>query len=342
VSPEYASTPLNATANGGSGVHEARVALPSPWRMYHGDSLPQAHVAFRLIGPAGAPVVAALGGISAHRVVAGEKGVGWWCEGVGPGGAIDTDRYRVLGIDYIGGSGESTSPDGSGEFPPVSAFDQAEALRRVIDFLGLPSLHAIVGASYGGMVALSFAARHPACVGRLVVLSATDRTPPLSTAWRAVQRQIVREALARGDGPAGLRLARALAMTTYRSAAEFEQRFSAVPVRAGNRYRFPVEDYLFARGDHYALQYRAESFLALSESIDLHDMDAAAVRTPATVVAVLEDQLAPIHAMRAFAGRLGNLRRLVEISSIFGHDAFLKEGGALLPIIQSALAEGAA
>ncbi len=339
MSPEFAASPLESSNGEGSGCREARVAMPALWVLHHGDSLAGAHVAYRLIGPPDAPVVVALGGISAHRVIAGPKGVGWWCEGVGPGGAIDTDRYRVLGIDYIGGSGESTSPDGAGSFPPISAFDQAEALRQVMRSLGLTALHAIVGASYGGMVALSFAARHPECVSRLVVLSATDRTPPLSTAWRSVQRQIVREALARGDGPAGLRLARALAMTTYRSASEFDRRFSAQPVRVADRFRFPVEDYLFARGDHYAAQYRAESFLALSESIDLHDMDARQVRTPTTVVAVLEDQLAPIGAMRSFAARLGNLRRLVEFSSIFGHDAFLKEGATLQPIIESALAE---
>jgi homoserine O-acetyltransferase len=340
VSPEFAASPLNASPDGEKAL-EAIVAMPSPWTLHHGDVLKNARVAYRLTGPAGAPVVAALGGISAHRVVAGPKGVGWWSEAVGPGGAIDTDCYRVLGIDYIGGCGESTTPAAGAKFPPLSAFDQGEAIREVLRSLQLPSLHAIVGASYGGMVAMCFALRHPACVGRLVLLSATDRTPALSTAWRSVQRQIVREALARGDGPAGLRLARALAMTTYRSAAEFEQRFCAAPVRDGDRFRFAVEDYLFARGDHYAQQYRAESFLALSESIDLHDIDAGQVRTPTTLIAVREDQLVPLAKMEAFAARLGNLSRLVEIGSMFGHDAFLKEGAALKPIIETALAEAA-
>ena len=105
-------------------------------------------------------------------------------------------------------------------------------MRHIVEHLGLESLHAIVGASYGGMVALCFAERHAALVGRIVVLSAADKSQVLSTAWRSVQRQIVREAIARGDGPAGLKLARALAMATYRSAVEFELRFGA---RAGAR-----------------------------------------------------------------------------------------------------------
>ena len=90
------------------------------------------------------------------------------------------------------------------------------------------------------------------------MLSAADKSQVLSTAWRSVQRQIVREAIARGDGPSGLKLARALAMATYRSAVEFELRFGGAPVREADRFRFPIEDYLFARGDDYVQKYRAE------------------------------------------------------------------------------------
>src|SRR6202012_701265 len=131
--------------------------------------------------------------------------------------------------------------------------------------------------------------------------------------------------IARGDGPSGLKLARALAMATYRSNVEFAIRFGGAPKRSGDRFRFPVEGYLFARGDDYVQKYRAESFLALSESIDLHEVDAKLVRTPATLVAVREDQLVPFNDMQALAERLAGPKRLVEIRSIFGHDAFLKE-----------------
>lgn len=315
------------------------LALPNPWRLHFGDSLTHARIAFRLEGPAGAPVVAALGGISAHRVVAGNRATAWWSEVAGPGLGIDTRRYRVMGLDYLGGCGESSAPDAHGTFPPISAFDQAEAIKQVVQHLGLKSLHAIVGASYGGMVGLCFAARHAQLIDRLVVLSATDRAHPLSTAWRSVQRQIVREALARGDGPAGLKLARALAMATYRSAAEFALRFSAAPVRGADRFRFAIEDYLFARGDDYVQKYRAESFLALSESIDLHAMDAASVHTPTTVVAVREDQLVPFADMQSLAARLSGPNELVAVNSIFGHDFFLKEGVVLKPILEKALTE---
>ncbi len=311
----------------------------NPFALHYADSLPDAKMAFRLMGNAQGPVIAVLGGISAHRIVTGAQGEGWWPEMVGPGLGVDTREYRVLGIDYLGGWGKSSTPASGGRFPPISSYDQANALSLIVRHLGLGSLHAIVGASYGGMVALCFAERYPDQVQHIVVLSAADKAQVLSTAWRSVQRQIVREAIARGDGAAGLKLARALAMATYRSNVEFSIRFGGAPTRAADRFRFPIEDYLFARGDDYVQKYRAESFLALSESIDLHQMDATQVHTPATLIAVREDQLVPFSDMQALSARLNGPRQLIEINSIFGHDAFLKEGAALTPIIKHALAE---
>jgi homoserine O-acetyltransferase/O-succinyltransferase len=310
-----------------------------PFELHYGDALPDARMAFRLVGNEAGPVVAVLGGISAHRIVCGLPGEGWWPEMVGPGLGVDTRQYLVLGIDYIGGRGESSTPEVGGAFPPISSYDQARALSQIVHHLGLRPLHAIVGASYGGMVALCFAERYASLVNHIVVLSAADRAQVLSTAWRSVQRQIVREAIARGDGGAGLKLARALAMATYRSPIEFALRFGGAPVRTADRFRFPIEDYLFARGDDYVQKYRAESFLTLSESIDLHAMDATQVHTPATLIAVREDQLVPFNDMQALSARLNGPRQLIEINSIFGHDAFLKEGAALTPIIKHALAE---
>ena len=319
-------------------IHDDVLELPSSFKLHHGDALPNGKVAFHLAGEPGAPVVAVMGGISAHRIIA-DRVEGWWPEMVGEGGGVDTRRYRVLGIDYLGGRGSSTTPAVGEQFPPISSYDQSQVLALVLDRLKIDSLHAIVGASYGGMVALCFAERFAKRINHIVVLSAADRAQVLSTAWRSVQRQIVREAIARGDGAAGLKLARALAMATYRSSVEFALRFGGPPVRNADRFRFPIEDYLFARGDDYVQKYRAESFLALSESIDLHQMDATQVTTPATLIAVREDQLVPFADMQALSARLNGPRQLIEINSIFGHDAFLKEGAALTPIIKHALAE---
>jgi homoserine O-acetyltransferase len=128
-------------------------------------------------------------------------------------------------------------------------------------------------------------------------------------------------------------------MATYRSAREFEERFAGAAVRGADGFRFPVESYLLARGEDYATRYRPESFVCLSESIDLHRIDPAGVRVPTTLVGVIEDQLVPVADMRALRDALGGGARLVEISSSYGHDAFLKEKEVLGGVIAQALAD---
>ncbi len=311
--------------------------------LFFGGVLPNVRIAWRLEGAAHAPVVLVLGGISAGRqVVASESSPatqGWWKEVMGPGRALDTHHYRVLGIDFLGGSGRTTGPTaGQRDFPSISAFDQVEVIRHLLARLQITSLHAVIGASYGGMVALALGERAPQLAQRLIVISGAHRTHPMATAWRSVQRKIVRFAAARGEGAEGLRLARALAMATYRSPAEFVQRFSGEPERTADGFCFPVEKYLFARGDAYAASYVPESFVCLSESIDLHRVNPAAIRVPTTLVAVVEDQLVPVSDMQELHTQLAGPKNLVELSSLYGHDAFLKETEVLRVIFAKALA----
>jgi homoserine O-acetyltransferase/O-succinyltransferase len=325
-------------AAAGIQVREGVLAVPGELKLHFGASLESVSIAWRLVGPNGAPVVVALGGISASRRVwiPEEPRGGWWHEVVGPGLALDPQRFRILSFDYLGASADSTGPrDGAG-FPAVSAFDQAELLLRLMNHLGISSLRAIAGASYGGMVALAFGERYPDRVARLVVISAADRAHPMASAWRVVQRRIVKFAMEAGNASQGLELARALAMATYRSPEEFAARFSGAARRCDDRFVLPVEEYLFARGAEYARTYRPESFVCLSESIDLHRVDATRIFAPVTAVAVREDQLVPLGDMRAMVARLPNAE-LHEISSVYGHDAFLKENRRLAPIFANAL-----
>jgi homoserine O-acetyltransferase len=318
-------------------VREGVLDLGPSFGLHFGGELAGAQLAWRLAGAAQLPVVLAIGGISAHRRVFDEQQpqAGWWHEVVGPGRALDTARVRILGIDYLGGWGASSGPPtgdarNDGVPPSIASQDQAAAILQLLDHLRIERLRAVLGASYGAMVALALGERAPARVGRLVVISGADRAHPMATAWRCVQRRTVRHAQRHGDAAGGLELARALAMATYRSPEEFVARFDAPPRREAGRFVFPVEEYLFARGRAYAAQYQPESFLCLSESIDLHRVDAARVQVPTTVVGVREDQLVPIEDMRALAARLPDAR-LHEISSPHGHDAFLKEPGQLRP-----------
>lgn len=325
------------------GVSQGVLEIAEPLPLYFGGVLERVRFAWQIVGPNGAPVVLALGGISGGRHVAAadapDQPKGWWKEVVGPGSVLDTRRFRVLGIDYLGGSGESTGPARGKPFPSISAYDQVTLILKLLDHLRLPQLHAAVGASYGGMVALALAERAPQRVRRIVVMSAAHRTHPMATAWRSVQRAVVRFAAARGEGAEGLRLARALAMATYRSPGEFAQRFGGEPQRSEQGWCFPVENYLFARGQAYAESYVPESFTCLSESIDLHRVAPANIRVPATLVAVREDQLVPFADMMELRDRLAGPVEFVELSSLYGHDAFLKEAAALRPVFAKALQE---
>jgi len=325
-----------------SQIREGVLAVPGELKLHFGGTLDSVSIAWRLTGPAGAPVVVALGGISATRRVwqPEEPRGGWWHEVVGPGLALDTQCFRILSFDYLGASADSTGPREGVEFPSISAYDQAELLLRLVNHLGIASLKAIAGASYGGMVALAFGERYPERVARLIVISAADRAHPMASAWRVVQRRIVKYAIESGTPAKGLELARALAMATYRSAEEFAARFGGAPRRKeDDTFQLPVEEYLFARGAEYAKTYRPESFVCLSESIDLHRVDATRIFAPVTAVAVREDQLVPLADMRAMVARLPNAE-LHEISSVYGHDAFLKENRRLAPIFANVLNEG--
>ena len=299
----------------------------------HHGALP----AFEIIGPDHAPVVAVLGGISATRhVVASEHdpSPGWWDDIVGPGRAIDTNAFRVLGIDFLdGGRRHDGQPRRT-----VTTADQADALVRVLDALDIDRLHAFVGASYGGMVALAFAERYPEKLERVVAISAPHEPHPMSTALRSIQRRVVKLGLATGRGRDALAIARGLAITTYRSSTEFSERFDSTPIDvAENDAAFPVESYLLHHGERFAARWTPERFLALSLSGDLHRVDPRSISTPAVIVAAEGDAIVPRAQLEELVATLAGPAQLVDLPSTRGHDAFLTEPRALGRILDNAL-----
>ena len=128
----------------------------------------------------------------------------------------------------------------------------------------------------------------------------------------------------------GMKLARELAMTTYRTAEEFADRF-ALEETATSPSQFDICDYLGSRGDAFAELMDAERFLALSESIDLHRVEPEAITTPTLLMSAISDQLAPLTDMRELRDRLGGPSELFTFTSLYGHDAFLKEYDAMSP-----------
>ena len=292
---------------------------------------PARDLPFELAGPDGAPLVVALGGISATRHVTStpaDPRAGWWQEVVGPGLGIDTARYQVLGVDFLDGG---RAADGR-PARPVTTRDQADALARLLDALGVARAHAVVGASYGGMTALAFGAAHPARAERLVVLCAAHESHPMSTALRVLQRRVVELGLETGRAAEALALARGVAMTTYRTPDEFAERFGG-----GESGVAGVGAYLAHCGRRYAERCAPERFLALSHSADVHQVAPERVRVPATLVAAEGDQLVPEAQVRELAARFGASGAFVRLATRRGHDGFLTEPAAVGRILRAAL-----
>jgi homoserine O-acetyltransferase len=288
-------------------------------------------VAFETVGPADAPAVVVLGGISASRHVTATESDprrGWWEDFVGPEKVVDTNRFRVVGVDYLSAGGRNRL---------LSTHDQALALASALDRAAIPKVRAIVGASYGGMVALAFGAIAPQRVEHLVVIGAAHESAPLATALRILQRRIVELGIATGRSRDALVIARGLAMTSYGSADEFSDRFGGSGDGATSDKYEEINAFLTGSGETFATGCSPERFLALSQSLDLHKVSPEDVRVPATLIAVLEDSLVPLAQMRELAARIGAPCSLVEISSRHGHDTFLNAPALLAPFVARSL-----
>jgi homoserine O-acetyltransferase len=126
-------------------------------------------------------------------------------------------------------------------------------------------------------------------------------------------------------------------MTTYRTPVELQQRFGGVASFSGQGHRFPVQDWLEARGAAFAGDWLPEQFLCLNNSIDAHRVDPARVTTPTWLLGFATDQLVPPSQLADLAQALPQLRAHREVASLFGHDAFLKEHAAVSAFVREVL-----
>lgn len=275
------------------------------------------------------PAVAVLGGISGTRFVCGDGDGGWWRGLVQTRHAVCPHDFAILGVDY--------AADESGRAAPGTQ-DQAQVVLAAMDAAGIATA-AFVGASYGGMVALSLAALAPARVDRLVVMSADASPHPTATALRELQRRTVALGMANGCGQEALAIARGMAMLTYRTAEEFGERFEGGLAAEDPLAVTGPGAYLRACGDAFARRMSPGRFLSLSASIDRHRVDPAAVTAPALLIGAASDQLVPPGQMTALAERLGGPASLHIRPSRYGHDMFLKDavelGALVAPFLRS-------
>jgi homoserine O-acetyltransferase len=271
--------------------------------------------------PAG-PVIVVLGGISGNRFVCTGPGggPGWWPGLVGRGRAVDPARHLVVGLDF--------AADASGKCAP-STEEQARVLAAALDAVGAARADAIVGASYGGMVALAFAELFPDRVRKLVVISAGAAPHPAASAARELQRRVVALGIQSGRGEEALAIARGMAMLTYRTSEEFAERFTGGIDETCPLTASAAGAYLRSRGRDFLAVMSPERFLSLSASIDRHCIDPAKIGCPALLIGAQSDQLVPPAQMKALASELTGPAELHLLPCLYGHDMFLKEAEAV-------------
>ena len=360
----------NAESVAASGWQQGVLDLPQPFRLESGERLENARLAWQCAGPVDAPLIVVLGGISAHSRPCSAEGDGWWESQCGEGKTLDTLRYRVLGIDWLGGCDKSSGPrsheanpsrearlslplpcaagEGKGwgqTFPAISTADQARALLLLLNRLGVRRVHLLVGASYGGNVAQHLAALLGHRLRKLVLLSAAHCPAQFGLGLRHIQRAILDLG---GDSPEALALARSLAVLCYRTTEGVEQRFAEDPSRDG-RSRPSVASaalgllpggvvgWLEHHGKKFSRRFDTDAYRCLGRSLDGHRIDPETIHAPTTVFAVREDLTVPLSLLHEYAARAGSSCELVEISSAHGHDAFLKEEAAVSTILADAL-----
>lgn len=286
---------------------------------------------------------------------------GWKGSVIGPGKAIDTNRWAVLCPNLLGSCYGTTfkriqrrdsSNSGSGRCASardqnaahlgpgltVSTRDQAHLIEILLSSLGVTSPALVTGGSLGGMVALEFAASFPSRTGAAVVFAA----PAAHTAWAIGWNHVQRRALEAGGPEAGLAVARMAGMLTYRTPEEFEGRFGR---QAGADEPFAVQAYLSRHGRKLVARFDATSYLTLLGAMDAHDVGrgrggAAAALAPVgrrlTGVGIPGDGLYPEGVVKTWVEEAG--AAYAELRSAHGHDGFLLEPEAAGAILGRALA----
>ncbi|WP_344607080.1 homoserine O-acetyltransferase MetX [Streptomyces glaucus] len=353
--------------------------LARPLPLEAGGELPGVRLAFETWGrlaPDRSNAVLVLHALTGDSHAAGpaEPGhptPGWWDGLIGPGRALDTDRWFVVAPNVLGGCQGSTGPssrrgDGrrwGGAFPYLTQRDQVAAEADLADALGVERWALVLGGSMGGMRALEWAVGRPGRTAALLLLATTAAASAEQIAWANVQLHAIRSDpywnggdyhdAGPGRGPhAGLGLARRIAHVTYRSEPELQQRFGRSPQGAEDPWRggrYQVESYL----DHHAAKlvrrFDAASYVVLSQAMNGHDVGRgrgglrAALRrvTADTLVAGVDsDRLYPLAQQREIAALVPGADGVRVVESPHGHDGFLVEREQVAALVRELLDRG--
>lgn len=288
---------------------------PTPVSLTYGSSLPAFDIAYETWGtlsPRTDNAILLHTGLSASSHAASTEAnpsQGWWEKFIGPGLALDTDKYFIICTNVLGGCYGSTGPSSidprtnqpyATTFPILSIFDMVQAQFHLLDHLGIEHLYASVGSSMGAMQSLAAGWLYPQRVGKVVSISGTARSSPSAIAMRFAQRAVLMADPNWNNGfyydrlppHTGMKLARQIATITYRSGPEWDIRFgrkvrplppSEEPEKGMPRPPalcpdFLIETYLDHQGEQFCLKYDANSLIYVSKAMDLFDMTLPALQ----------------------------------------------------------------
>jgi len=291
---------------------------------------------------------------------------GWWDGLIGPGAAIDTDRYHVVCPNVLGGCQGTTGPgwlDAEGRpfgarFPVITIRDQVAVEIALADQLGIQRWAGIVGGSMGGMRVLEWCIGAPDRVARAIVVAVgaaatADEIALLSLQVRAIRSDPSFHGGDYYETPGrpvdGLLTARGIGHYTYRTGDEFEQRFgrrpqgSEEPLKDG---RYAIESYLQYHGEKLAKRFDPNTYIALTEAMMHHDIGRGrggieealkTVQADVSVAGITTDRLFPLPLQEEIARHLPGRPSVSVVQSFSGHDGFLLEIDQIGRIVRSAL-----
>jgi homoserine O-acetyltransferase len=287
----------------------------------------------------------------------GDNTPGWWDNMIGPGKALDTDKYFVVSSNTLGGCKGSTGPASRNpntekpygpEFPIISIKDMADAQLRLVEHLGIARLLSVTGGSMGGMQVLQWMVSHPERIRSAIPISTALKHTPQQIAFNEVGRQAIMADPNWRDGnyyehspPAkGLAVARMVGHITYMSDASMAEKFGRRMKESKGPMKFSpdfeVEGYLEYRGENFVKRFDANSYLYITKAMDYFDV--VGKKTPAEifnglkarvlVIAFKSDWLYPAHQSQEIVKACkwaGVEATYCEVHSTYGHDAFLLE-----------------
>src|SRR5258706_1009282 len=345
-----------------------KARFDTPLKLRSGAELPSYELAYETSGTLNAArtnAVLVCHALNASHHVAGfyesEPGnVGWWDNLVGPGKPLDTNRFFVIGTNYLGSCFGSTGPASpnpatgkpwGADFPVVTVEDWVAAQARIADRLAIERFAAVIGGSLGAMQALQWTLSYPERIRHSLVIAAAPKLSAQNIAFNEVARHAIMtdpdfhggHYYEKGVVPArGLRIARMIGHITYLSNDAMMEKFGRLLRRGALGFDFDadfeIESYLRYQGEKFSTYFDANTYLRITKALDYFDpaadfggdLTAALARAKAAflVVSFKSDwRFAPARSRELVRALLDN-RRIVsylEIDAPGGHDAFLLE-----------------